>query len=53
MYATLTAPTNAGAVPEESAEKPHHLKNDQGFRNPWPSWGQDKSALRLTSGIAW
>jgi len=39
MYAaTISASSVAGAVPEESKAKKHHLQNGKGFDNPWDSW---------------
>ncbi|KAH8592424.1 beta-lactamase superfamily domain-containing protein [Bisporella sp. PMI_857] len=39
LYAcTTTSPTSLGAVPEDSKAKAHHLKNGNGFTNPWDSW---------------
>ena len=35
---TMSSPATLGAVPEDSAEKSHHLKNGTGFTNPWESW---------------
>jgi N-acyl-phosphatidylethanolamine-hydrolysing phospholipase D len=35
---TMSSPAALGAVPEDSAEKKHHLKNGKGFTNPWESW---------------
>lgn len=36
--ATITNPTTAGNVPEDSKAKKHHLKDGKGFTNPWDSW---------------
>ena len=33
--ATISSPSITGAVPEESKEKRHHLKDGKGFTNPW------------------
>ncbi|CAG8973495.1 hypothetical protein HYALB_00002820 [Hymenoscyphus albidus] len=49
---TMTPPSALGAVPEESKEKAHHLKDGKGFRNPWPSW-VDQSPIKITSAMAW
>lgn len=40
LYAVVTNPTAAGAVPEDIKERSHHLKNGKGFVNPWPSYRQ-------------
>ncbi|CAG8953491.1 hypothetical protein HYFRA_00010241 [Hymenoscyphus fraxineus] len=49
---TMTPPSTLGAVPEDSKEKAHHLKDGKGFRNPWPSW-VDQSPIKITSAMAW
>jgi hypothetical protein len=36
--ATVSFSTIASAVPEDIAEKKHHLKDGKGFHNPWDSW---------------
>ena len=36
--ATITLAPNKGAVPEDSIEKRHHMKDGKGFLNPWTSW---------------
>ena len=36
--ATISASSVLGAVPEESRERRHHLKDGKGFTNPWDSW---------------
>lgn len=38
LYAcTMSPPSASGAVPEDSKELAHHLKNGKGFWNPWDS----------------
>ena len=36
--ATISKASITGAVPEESKERRHHLKDGKGFKNPWDSW---------------
>ncbi|KAL9105966.1 MAG: hypothetical protein Q9187_008630, partial [Circinaria calcarea] len=36
--ATISMSPVAGAVPEETREHRHHLKDGKGFTNPWDSW---------------
>jgi hypothetical protein len=36
--ASVTLDTTSISEPVDAKEKPHHLKNDSGFRNPWDSW---------------
>ncbi|KAI4132710.1 MAG: hypothetical protein LQ338_000539 [Usnochroma carphineum] len=39
LYAATVSPASAtGAVPEETKDKRHHLKDGKGFTNPWDSW---------------
>ena len=39
LYAATISPSSiTGAVPEESKERRHHLKDGKGFTNPWDSW---------------
>ncbi|TVY86763.1 N-acyl-phosphatidylethanolamine-hydrolyzing phospholipase D [Lachnellula willkommii] len=52
MYATMTAPTALSAVPEETKDKAHHLKNGKGFRNPWDSC-IEQNPIKLTTTLAW
>ena len=35
---TISLAPNKGAVPEDSIEKRHHMKDGKGFLNPWTSW---------------
>lgn len=50
LYAAVTSPATRAAVPEDSKEKAHHLKDGKGFRNPWDSW-HDQSAWSIISTI--
>jgi N-acyl-phosphatidylethanolamine-hydrolysing phospholipase D len=53
LYAcTLTSPTALGAVPEDSEAKAHHLKNGQGFTNPWESW-KEMNGPRILGAMLW
>jgi len=52
MYATMTAPAALSAVPEETKDKAHHLKDGKGFRNPWDSC-VEQNPLKVTTGMAW
>lgn len=36
--ASISTPSALGAVPEDAADKKHHVKNGVGFTNPWESW---------------
>lgn len=39
VYAcTYSKPSSLSATPENTEEKPHHLKDGKGFANPWESW---------------
>jgi hypothetical protein len=54
VYAlTLTSPTALGAVPEEAAEKAHHLKDGKGFTNPWESWREFNAPQLIRKMIWW
>lgn len=52
LYAcTVSPPSALGAVPEDAAEKVHHLKDGKGFWNPWdssPNW--NPSTLLVAMG---
>lgn len=53
LYAvTMTPPSALGAVPEDTAEKAHHLKNGKGFINPWDSW-RDQGGIAIAGAMAW
>ncbi|KAF4629469.1 hypothetical protein G7Y89_g8676 [Cudoniella acicularis] len=53
LYAcSITSPTSLGAVPEDSAEKAHHLKHGKGFTNPWESW-KEFSGPAIAGAIIW
>ncbi|MCJ1360977.1 hypothetical protein MMC16_000072 [Acarospora aff. strigata] len=36
--ATISSSALSGAVPEDTKDKKHHLKDGKGFTNPWDSW---------------
>jgi N-acyl-phosphatidylethanolamine-hydrolysing phospholipase D len=36
--ATVSSSALSGAVPEDTWDKKHHLKDGKGFTNPWESW---------------
>ena len=39
LYAvTVSAASNTAATPEDAKDKKHHLKDGQGFTNPWDSY---------------
>lgn len=47
LYAAVTSPAKVtGAVPEDTKELRHHLKDGKGFRNPWDSY-QEWTVLQL------
>lgn len=48
----MTPPSALGAVPEDSKELAHHLKDGKGFQNPWPSW-IDQSPMKIGGAMAW
>jgi N-acyl-phosphatidylethanolamine-hydrolysing phospholipase D len=50
---TLTSPTALGAVPEEAAEKAHHLNDGKGFTNPWESWREFNAPQMIRKMIWW
>lgn len=39
LYASVISSSQiTGAIPEDAKDKPHHLKDGKGFRNPWDSY---------------
>jgi N-acyl-phosphatidylethanolamine-hydrolysing phospholipase D len=53
IYAcSMTSPAALGAVPEDTDSKKHHLKNGNGFTNPWESW-KDFSGPKLGAQMMW
>lgn len=50
LYAAVTAPATSAAIPEDSKDKAHHVKDGKGFRNPWDSW-HDQSVLSILSAM--
>jgi len=53
LYAcSVTPPTSLAAVPEDSKDKPHHLKNGKGFINPWDSW-RDFTPWGMAKTMIW
>ena len=51
--ATISNASITGAVPEESKERRHHLKDGKGFTNPWDSWKEmsGPSIMRAMAGL--
>ncbi|KAI9793408.1 MAG: hypothetical protein M1816_000300 [Peltula sp. TS41687] len=38
LTATIAQTPRPGVEPEEAKERRHHLKDGNGFTNPWESW---------------
>ena len=53
LYATISSPTlSIGAVPKESEELRHHVKNGTGFLNPWDSY-IEQSIPQIMRALFW
>ncbi|KAI9824315.1 MAG: hypothetical protein M1826_007412 [Phylliscum demangeonii] len=46
LTATIAHTARPGVEPEDAAERKHHLKDGQGFTNPWESW-QEMAAPKI------
>lgn len=50
--ATISVSSITNAVPEEAKDKRHHLKDGNGFTNPWDSW-RDFSGPGILKALIW
>ncbi|CAO2658238.1 Nn.00g059610.m01.CDS01 [Neocucurbitaria sp. VM-36] len=53
LYAIVSNPAQAAAMPEDAKEKRHHLKNGKGFTNPWDSYVEIGLWDLLVKGMFW
>jgi hypothetical protein len=52
LYAVVSNPAVVGAKPEDADQKAHHLKNGNGFVNPWDSF-RDFVGWKMGARILW
>ncbi|KAL9075170.1 MAG: hypothetical protein Q9161_001856 [Pseudevernia consocians] len=53
LYATISSPMRSiGAVPKDSKELRHHIKNGKGFLNPWDSY-IEQSVPQILRALLW
>jgi len=48
----VSVPSGTAAVPDDTRELKHHLKDGKGFRNPWDSW-HEPQIFKLFKSLAW
>ena len=52
LYAVVSNPSQIGARPEDAGAKAHHVRNGNGFRNPWDSFNE-MGAVKLGGAMLW